>query len=119
MTFQKTVTLAAVGIVAMGLLFGQARQTDSSGNGQDWEMLSQTVDAGAAGGQSIAGGTSMRGEVFLYNKRTGKVYLRFTGCTSNGEELDGGCFASIAVFGDNPSVNVTPTPLEYRDGRPY
>ena len=117
MTFQKTVTLAAVGIVAAGLLFGQARQTDSSGNGQDWEMFAQNVAAGGSGGNF---GERVRGEVFLYNKRTGKVYLRFDNCTSNGRELDGGCFGSIAVFGDDELVSVTPTPTNREgNGRPY
>ena len=119
MTLQKTVTLAAVGIVAAGLLFAQANSSD---NGQDWEMFGQPV-AGTGGSAGSVGagfpGESVRGGVFLYNKRTGKVYLYFTGCTSNGQELDGGCFSSLAVFGDNPNVSVTPTPMNRERSQSY
>ena len=111
------VVLTSLGVVLLAaLLLGQ---TGSQPTGMDWEMISQRVAVGAGGGQSTFPGERLSGEMFLYNRRTGKVYLRFTGCTSNGQDLDGGCFASIAVFGDNPAVDVTPTPTNYSRGQGY
>ena len=110
------VVLTSLGLVLLAaLLLGQTSPSTES----DWEMISQRVAVGAGGGQSTFPGERLAGEMFLYNRRTGKVYLRFTGCTSDGQDLDGGCFASIAVFGDNPGVDVTPTPTDYSRGQGY
>ena len=120
MTTTKAVILAVVATVAASLLFGQ---TGSSASGQDWEMFAQRVaGTGGAGGSAGAGwpGERVYSDVFLYNKRTGKVYMHFGQCTSSGRELDGGCFASLAVFGDDPNVDVVPTPMNRdRGGRAY
>lgn len=67
-----TMALAIVGIVAADRFFGRE---DNSSNGQDWEMFGQRVAAGAS--QSIHLARPVAGEVFLYNKRTGKVYRYF------------------------------------------
>lgn len=107
-------------LIITSLLFGQiSPRLPATTDANEWEIVSQRVAAGAAGGSSVFSGERVRGEVYLYNKRTGKVYLHFTGCTSNGRELDGGCFAPLAMFSDDEDVLVTPTPTNSRNGRTY
>lgn len=119
MTAQKTVTLAVAATVAAGLLFGQVSSSDSE---QDWEMFGQRVagTGGAAG--SVGGGypgERVYGNVFLYNKRTGKSYLYFNSCTSGGKEFNEGCFFNIPVTEDRGPLSPVPKPLEDRSGRAY
>lgn len=106
--------IAAFAVVALaGLLFAQAPSGSSE---MEWEMLTSNIAGYAAGGAGSWSGGTNTSQVYLFNRRTGKVYLHFGSCSQNGVELDGGCFASLAVFQDDPGVQVTPTPTTYPDG---
>ena len=106
--------IGAIAVAALaGMLFAQAPAVSDA---MEWEMLPGNIAGYAGGGQgSWAGGTTTS-KVYLFNRRTGKVYLHFVNCTRDGVELSGGCFASLAVFQDDPGVRVTPTPTTYPDG---
>ena len=72
--------------------------------------------AGSAGGSAtstIDGGGAL-GDVYLFNKRTGKVYLHFDDC---GEGRPGGCFGPLTVLEEEDStLAVTPQPQSHRAG---
>lgn len=113
----KTIVIAIAATFLAALLFGQASGTSQQ---HEWEMVSPHITSYASGGSSIAAGNWAEAAMYLYNKRTGKVYLRFTNCSQGGVQLDGGCFGSIAVFADDAGVTVTPSPTTHEsDVSPY
>ena len=105
--------ILSLGIAGMGLGQGPVSPAD-----QDWELVAANAVAwsgSAAGGQYIGGGTNggwVPADMFLYNKRTGKVFKYFTGCSSGGVDSSEGCFFSIPVIDDQAGggFTVTPTP---------
>lgn len=113
----KTMLIAIAATFLAVLLFGQASNTSQQ---HEWELVPANITGYAAGGSSISHGNWAEASMYLYNKRTGKVYVRFTNCAQGGVELDGGCFGSLAVFADDAGVTVTPTPTSHeRDTRPH
>lgn len=90
-------TVIALGMVVAGLVFAQA---DSDSDDYEWEMISQRVaGTGGSGGGGFAGisGAPVYGEVFLYNKRTGKVFRYFANC---GESSPNGCVVPLRPLHD-------------------
>ena len=78
-----------LGGVALGAwLFGDTKAVEAQGGDQDWEMVQRNIAGAAAGGQSISSGLLRESDMFLYNKRTGKAYKYFPGCTSGQVQSD-------------------------------
>ncbi len=94
--------------VAVLLAVVSAQTTDGvsadqgASEGADWEMIAQRVagtGGGAAGGQSHSGaipGNSIFGDVYLINKRTGRVYKVFDSC--GGTAGSNGCLAPLPAI---------------------
>ena len=113
----------AVAVGAMSLLVAQVAppptppspMSDGTDNaqsdGQDWELVAATVEAwdGAAGGSSnvsLEGGW-VRGDIYLYNKRSGKAYLYLYDCPGSTT----GCFGAIPVVEEGDGrLTATPRP---------
>lgn len=105
------VILICCGIVMVAaLLFGQT----STAQGE-WEMISQRVSAGAGGGQSPFAGNNAVGEVFLYNKRSGTVYVR--GNCGVGTSSESPCFWRLPVSDERSDWHTIPTPQNYGSGQ--
>jgi len=118
-------TTAIVTLVAVGLAVAQITPPPpppgipESDDGQDWQMISGHPAGSAAGGQAISRGFVSSSDMYLYNRRTGKAYKYFTGCTAGGVESDEGCFFAIPVL-DNRSgfqVHVKPNSVGGASGR--
>ena len=106
------VTSIVLAAVVAGLLLGQA---PASSSGQEWELIAGRV-AGYAGGQALFGGAE-QGEMYLYNKRTGKVYKYFAECASGDAEAQGGCFYGLPVLDTRDGFWITPTPQTRQGAR--
>ena len=108
--------LAAVAAAATaGLLWPQMEDTDPSGV-QDWELVPGYPAGTGGGGQAIGSGLPVHSRMFLYNKRTGKVYRYFENCTSGGVEEDGGCFYMIRVLDQRNGFQVRVQPTDASSG---
>ena len=120
---KKSKTLVVVALAAVGLLVAQSSDTstDSSTTStsmdeHDWELVAGTV----AGWPGSAGSGSMTsvdagwifGDMFLYNKSTGKAYRYFDDC---GDSAPAGCFGAIPVLEEaDAMLAVTPKPQSGR-----
>ena len=113
----------AVAIGAMSLLVAQVAPPptppsppsdgtdDAQSDGQDWELVAATVAGygGAVGGGSNASfeGGWVRGDVYLYNKRSGKAYVYLYDCSGSNT----GCFGAIPVVEEGDGrLTATPRP---------
>lgn len=113
----------AVAVGAMSLLVAQVAPPptppstpsnggdDAQSDGHDWELVATTVEAwdGAAGGGSNASfeGGWVRGDVYLYNKRSGKAYLYLYDCSGSTT----GCFGAVPVLEEGDGrLTSTPKP---------
>ena len=105
----KTVVAAIAVTFLAALLFGQASDTDST---LEWEMLTQNVAVGAAGGQWPGAGSTVSAEVYLYNKRTGTVYVRGT-CD------DSPCFFRLGMSDERDGLYTAPEPTRENGANPY
>ncbi len=117
MTTTKFIALVAVALAALAAAIAQVAPPGSgdSADRQDWEMVpGHPAGYGYdSGGQypGAGGGRVVQSEMFLYNKRTGKAYKYFPGCSSGGEEADEGCFFLIQALDGRGGfqVRVEPT----------
>lgn len=104
-------TVIALGLAAVGLVFAQA--DSDSGDTYEWEMVSQRVagTGGSGGGAYSVGisGAPVYGTMFLYNKRTGKVFRYFENC---GETNPNGCVVPLRPLHDMAGI-----PLPRPQGR--
>ena len=115
-------TLVVAGIILAGLLLGQSQfppppappgpgedgSWPATGNGYEWVMVSQNVATAVGGGSNFV--DRVRGHMYLYNRRTGKVYLYFAKCTSGNVESDQGCFFAIPTLHSGEAFVSTPRP---------
>ena len=121
---QRFITVVAAACLLLGLIVGgfargiQAQETTTleTTDTLEWEMFSGNIagyGAAAAGTRSgnlyvypeivtVPGGAKTA-SVFLYNKRTGKVY-RYATCD------DGACFAALLIQDADATINETPLP---------
>ena len=116
----KTKTLVIVALAAVGLLVAQSPMTTSttttSSGMHDWEIVAGNVagwsgSTGGSSGETVDGG-SIFGDLFLYNKSTGKTYRYFDNC---GDSYPAGCFGAIAVVEEaDTMLVVTPSPQSRR-----
>ena len=99
------IAIVALGGTLPGLLLAQTSD-DASDQNHDWEMFSQNV---AAAQSSTASGSEYRvtGSIFLYNKKTGKVFRVFEGC---GELGQNGCVEAIPVLAEGHLGTLVPAP---------
>lgn len=104
-------TVIALGTVVAGLVFAQS--DSDSDDDYEWEMVSQKVaGTGGSGGGAYAVGLSgapVYGTVFLYNKRTGKVFRYFENC---GDTNPNGCVVPLRPVHDMVGI-----PLPRAQGR--
>ena len=113
MKLQGFVAIVLGAVVASFVFAQSATETEAETSTEhEWEMFSQHV-AGfggtAGGGQSLAAGSAggpVVGAMFLYNKRSGKVYSVFTDCGTDGPD---GCVVAIPAL-DGTARSNTPTP---------
>lgn len=94
--------LACTALAGCALLAAQVSAQDDSEGGHDWEIVAgHPAGYGYSGGGQWPGSGSggvVQSQMFLYNKRTGKAYRYFPGCTSGGEAVDEGCFFLIQAL---------------------
>ena len=114
MTKAKTLVVGA--LAAVGLLVAQSTTTSSttstSADSHDWELVPGNVAGwpGSADSGSMATAEAgwVFGDMFLYNKSTGKAYRYFDNC---GDSYQAGCFGAIPVIEEaNAMLAVTPRP---------
>ena len=120
-------TLIICGAIAAcltaGLLIGQSPPPlpasppgsllGDDGGGFEWQLVPGDIagygGAGSGGDWAPNPGGWAKGDMFLINRRTGKVYLFYGGCTVNGVEQ--ACFGNVAVINDpHSSDTLLPTP---------
>ncbi len=108
LTLLVGIGLVVAGLIANGVVSAQSASTTS---GQDWEMYSGTIAGAAAGGASISAGQTAYGDLFLYNRVSGKAYKYFPSCQTNGADSPEGCFFAIPVVDARAGfqVHVSPT----------
>ncbi len=104
----QTVVVAIAATFLVALLFGQASDTGST---LEWEMLTQNVAVGAAG-EWPGAGSAVSAEVYLYNKRTGMVYVRGT-CS------DSPCFFRLGMSDEREGLYTAPEPTRENGANPY
>ena len=95
-------TALVCGVVATGFLLAQT-PADPQGAG-NWEMFSQRVaGTGGTGSGGFGGltGSPVYGTVYLYNRRTGKVFRIFENC---GESQPNGCMVPLPTLHDTPGI---------------
>lgn len=114
MTKAKTLVVAA--LAAVGLLLAQSTPTTASADGHDWELVPGSVTGwpGSAGSSSTASVEAgwVFGDMFLYNRSTGKAYRYFDEC---GDSAPAGCFGAIPVLEEaDAMLAVTPKPQSGR-----
>ena len=112
----KSKTLVVVALAAVGLLVAQSPTTSTtttaSADNHDWELVPGSV-AGWPGSASSSSTASVEagwvfGDMFLYNKSTGKAYRYFDDC---GDSAPAGCFGAIPVLEEaDAMLAVTPKP---------
>lgn len=110
-----------VAVGAMSLLVAQVAppptpppsdgMDDAQSDGQDWTLVSSNVaawDPASGSGSAVASeGGWVMGDLFLLNKRSGKVYVYFGSCQGSNT----GCFGPIPVLEeDNGMLTATPRP---------
>ncbi len=109
--------IAVLGVAVTGLLVGQSSEDSDSDDSNQWEMFSQNVaGTGESGGSSdssdvpipsAASPGIVEGNVFIYNKQTGKVYRVFTGCGDLGTN---GCIEAMPIVQEGQYTRVVPLP---------
>ena len=90
------VAFAALAVAAALATQGRAQGVPETG--QDWELVAGNMSDASAGGQSQFGERAVPGQMYLYNRRTGKVYRYFPFCSSGTDESEQGCFFGIPVL---------------------
>ncbi len=110
---------ASVAVGAIALAIASVRTpAQVAGGSADWDMISERVagtGGSAGGGQSFSSGLTgspVVGNVYLFNRRTGKVYRVFHDCGDDGAN---GCITPLSVVNENVYAQDTPTPTV--DGR--
>ena len=112
MTRNLAIAIALGGLIVTGVLIAQSTtDTTDTETEYEWDMISQHVagTGGSSAGQATeaSAGEAVHGIVFLFNKKTGKVYRFWSDC---GDDAPNGCLDPLPVFGLDPSYTLTPTP---------
>ena len=117
-TRNLAIAIALVGLIVTGVLIAQSTtETADTETEYEWDMISQNVagTGGSSAGQATesSAGEPVHGTVFLFNKRTGKVYRYWADC---GDDAPHGCLDPLPVFGLDPTYTLTPTPTSGSQG---
>ncbi len=106
-TRNLALAIALSGMIVTGMLIGQS--TTSTESEYEWDMISQHV-AGTGGGSAgqateASAGEAVHGYVFLFNRRTGKVYRFWADCDTDGQN---GCLEPLPTVTLSSTFTVTP-----------
>lgn len=117
-TRNLAIAIALVGLIVTGVLIAQSTtETADTEAEYEWDMISQNVSGtgGSSAGQASisSAGEPVHGIVFLFNKRTGKVYRFWREC---GDDAPNGCLDPLPIFGLDPTYTLTPTPTSGSQG---
>ena len=108
----RWIAILVAAFLGLAVVMAQIEPTGPVDDRHDWEMFSQNVDAAAAGGQAEWDGRAIWGETFLYNKRTGTVYV-YGNCTSGDDKS--ACMWRLPVVDDRDGWWSAPEPKTLRD----
>ncbi len=100
MTKPRLVAAVAVAVLVVGLLLAQA---PTGGGALEWEMFKSEHLVWTTDADTENRIPESRWSVFVYNKRTGKIYRYFNSCSSGTIELENGCFALVPISEDGRS----------------
>lgn len=116
-TRNLAIAIALGGLIVTGVLIAQS--TDDSADTEteyEWDMISQNVagTGGSSAGQAStsSAGEPVHGNVFLFNKRTGKVYRFWVSC----DDAPYGCLDPLPILALDPTYTSTPTPTSGSQG---
>lgn len=110
-TRNLAIAIALGGLIVTGVLIAQSTsETADTETEYEWDMISQNV-AGTGGssagqGSEASAGEPVHGNVFLFNKRTGKVYRFWAGCENDGPN---GCLEPLPTVTLSATYTVVPT----------
>ncbi len=96
----KTFAAIAASVAVTGFLLAQGSTESDPNRYFEWQMFGANVTATAGDDDDdyrTTGPVTADGLVFIYNRRTGKVYRFFDNC-GNGEDLKYGCFDDMPVL---------------------
>ena len=110
-TRNLSIAIALCGLIVTGVLIAQSTtETTDSETEYEWDMISQNVSGtgGSSAGQASesSAGEPVHGNVFLFNKKTGKVYRFWAGCEDDGPN---GCLEPLPTVTLSATYTVVPT----------
>ena len=110
-TRNLAIAIALGGLIVTGVLIAQSTtDTTDTETEYEWDMISQNVagTGGSSAGQASESSTGepVHGNVFLFNKRTGKVYRFWAGCENDGPN---GCLEPLPTVTLSATYTVVPT----------
>lgn len=113
--------LALVAIAVVGVLLGQTDSEPASPSppplgADEWQMISQMVSGSLVQGSAGPAGSAdpAYGDMFLFNRRTGKVYRFFDTC---GAGYENGCLVPVPIIDEGAYQTVVPRPQAGNGGR--
>ena len=112
-TRNLAIAIALGGLIVTGVLIAQSNTNTNSTDTEteyEWDMISQHVagtgGSGAGQASESSAGAPVHGNVFLFNKRTGKVYRFWAGCQDDGPN---GCLEPLPTVTLSATYTVVPT----------